>query len=251
MGFNESYYNREVNALIDSCIRELRRHNCEEEPTNDYKFNKSLLNYIDLSPFKKLDKMIVDMIYENEIITVANAGTAANVFLFMSFLSSEGLINNFKEEEDRYNEDGIKYAKRERVCYPFITLLFANKCDFYMLGSRLFPRIIMGGLEDLKNLIIKLQREYKNWITLPDNMSLEKFCDSLYLSFVPHPESLDSIASPYFNRKTGKYLEIESKYPSHELSLMKGKRENYIQWFKDNIEALHAEVSVDPSLGMW
>ena len=127
MGFNDSYYRRELNNLLNTCIRELRRHNCEDEPTNDYKYNKYLLNSVNLLPFRQLDKMVSDMLYENETITVADINAAANVFLFMSFLSSEGIINNFVEEDDDFNEDGIRIVKKEHVCYPFIALLLANE----------------------------------------------------------------------------------------------------------------------------
>lgn len=247
MGFNDSYYKREVNALLNECIRELRRHGCEDEPTNDYKFNKNLLNAVNLYPFKQLDDMIADMLYENETITVADAGVAANVFMFMAYLSSEGIINNFEEEEDEYDENGIRYAKKERVCYPLITLLFADKCDYYMLGSRIFPRVIMGGLADLKNLVEKWQKEYK--INLPSNVDLDKFCDTLYLSFVPNPDNFDAMVTPFFNKRANRYLAIEAKYPESELSSLRGKRNDYMRWFK-NMKALHCDISVDPSLNV-
>lgn len=248
MGFNDSYYRRELNNLLNTCIRELRRHNCEDEPTNDYKYNKYLLNSVNLLPFRQLDKMVSDMLYENETITVADINAAANVFLFMSFLSSEGIINNFVEEDDDFNEDGIRIVKKEHVCYPFIALLLANECDFYMLGSRLFPRIIIGGLEDIKELLIKLQSRYKDWIKYPQDMSLEKFCDSIYLSFVPNPDSFDAMITPYFRNRADKYLSIENKYSDTELESMIKRRDEYIRWFRNMISALHAKVKVDPSI---
>lgn len=245
MGFNDSYYKREVNTLLNECIRELRRHRCEDEPTNDYRFNKYLLNSINLSAFKQLDEMIADMVYENETIIVADAGVAANVFLFMAYLSTEGIINNIEEEEDEYDEDGIKYAKKERVCYPFITLLFADKCDYHMLGSRIFPRVIMGGISDLRDLVLKWQKEYK--ITLPSNVDLDKFCDSLYISFVPNPDSFNAVVTPFFNERADTYLAIEAKYPENEVQSLHGKRDEYLRWFK-NMRSLHIDVSVDPSI---
>lgn len=250
MGYNDSYYRRELNGLLNTCIRELRRHDCENEPTNDYKFNRYLLNSVNLSPFQQLDEMIADMIYEGETITVADINAAANIFLFMSFLSSEGIINNFIEDDDEFDEDGIRIAKKERVCYPFISLLLANKCDFHMLGHRLFPRIIIGGLEDIKNLLIKLQNKYPNWINFPYDMSLDKFCDSIYLSFVPDPTSFDAMVTPYFRNRADKFMSIKVKYSDDELNSMYGKRDEYLKWFNNMISALHATIKVDQSINL-
>lgn len=137
--------------LINACIRELRKFRTEDEPTNNYGYNEHLVKLVNLLPFKDLDALMSDILYYNEVIEVADSSVAANVFLFMSLLSDKGIINNIEESEDRYDEDGILYAKKEKVCYPLIALMYADKCDFYMWEPALFHVQLLEGKTVLKD----------------------------------------------------------------------------------------------------
>ncbi len=234
--------------LINACIKELRKFRTEDEPTNNYGYNEYLVKLVNLLPFKDLDALISDILYDNEVIEVADSSASANVFLFMSLLSDKGIINNIEESEDRYTEDGILYAKKEKVCYPLIALMFADKCDFHMLGARLIPRAIIGGENSIKRLLTKWRLDYN--LKLPDNVDVDTFYDTLYVAFVPSPDSLNSIAKPYFNNRSQIYKRKLRQIICEHSELYKVGREKYFKWLLWQGSAIHVSVSVDPSINV-
>lgn len=234
--------------LINACIRELRKFRTEDEPTNNYGYNEHLVKLVNLLPFKDLDALMSDILYYNEVIEVADSSVAANVFLFMSLLSDKGIINNIEESEDRYDEDGILYAKKEKVCYPLIALMYADKCDFYMLGTRLIPRAIIGGENSIKRLLTKWRLDYN--LKLPDNVDVNTFYDTLYVAFVPSPDDSILPIEPYFNNRSQIYKRKLRQIICEPSELYKVGREKYFKWLLWQGNAIHVRVRVNPSINV-
>lgn len=250
MSFNEEYYRERLIPLLNSCIREMRHFDCESEPTDNYGYNVRLFDSINLTYFRQLHDIISDMVYDNDIIEVADVNAAANVFLLMSALSDKGLIDNKGDEsEPEYDENGIEYARKEKICYPLMALLFADKCDYYMLGSRLIPRIFIGGEADLKACFTKWANRFKR-LNFPDGVSVDTFYDTLYIAWVPSPESMESLTKPFIRKHSSDFnFKLNQLGGDYRTSSDKG-RGQYFKWVKNNSK-LEFEIGVDRSLGMW
>lgn len=244
MNFNSVYYRRELPPLLNSCIKELRKFYTESDPTNEYGYNVNLDRYTDLCPFKELDSIICDIVNDNDTIEVQDTNAAANVFLFMSLLSDRKLINNIKEKEDEYTEDGIPYAQTEKVCYPLIAMRAIKLCDWYMLGQRLMPRVIIGGEHEIKRFLTNLQLDFG--CKLPGEIPTNEFYDKIYLSIVPSPGTINSISKKYFSSRDNVYIEKKNKYSMDAENKNDGKK--FLDWMISC--GVHANVCYNPSMNL-
>lgn len=245
MSFNSVYYRREIPSLLGSCLNELRRFNTESAPTNEYGYNANLDRYVNLYHFKELDSLICDIVNDNDTIEVQDINAAANVFLFMSLLSDKNIINNIKEEDDKYTDDGIPYAQKEKVCYPLITMRAIKHCDWYLLGQRLMPRVIIGGEREIKRFLTNLQLDFG--CKLPGETSTNEFYDKIYLSIVPYPGTINSISKKYYLSRENIYLEKMHKYSIDANNINEGKR--FLDWMISC--GVHANVRCNSSMNLW
>lgn len=252
MSFNERSNNNKLNYLLNTCIREMRKFDCESEPTNDYGYNANLFMSLNLTPFENLHELVSNMVFEMDVINVADEKTAANVFLLMAALCDAGIIENEDDDsEDKFDENGIKYAKKEKICYPLMALLFSNECDYYMLGSRLIPRVLIGGEYELKEHFQKWVDEFE--IEYPNNGDVDTFFDTLYVAWVPSPEDLTSQCTPYYNQRSDEYelkLRLLEDLDFSYQDIVKKGRGEYFKWIV-NLSSLDFKIKVDPSLNLW
>lgn len=228
----------ELIDLVNQCIREIRSYGSIDSPDNKYGYSEYLAFYeLNLRPFRELNELVRDMIDDNEIITVAEPSAAANVFTYMSFLCDLGLIN-----EEPTN-----------VCYPLISLLFAERCQTFTLANlddRLTRRAIIGGEDDIKALIQKWKEKYPSDIsTLPDNMTLQTYYDLLYTGIVPGPDSVDTLSNPYLQYHIEEYEIRKERLLDEGLVSTYEKGRECIEWLKSR-SGIHVEVEVDPSLNV-
>ena len=245
MSFNCSYYRRELPPLLHSCIHELRKFDTENDPTNEYGYNIYLERHVNLCPFKELDSLICDIVNDNDTIEVPDVNEAANVFVFMSLLSDRKIINKFQEEEDRYSDEGFLIANKKRVCYPLIAIRAIRLCDWYMLGKRLMPRVIIGGEHEIKRFFTDLLLEMR--CKLPGGVSMNEFYDKIYLNTVPSPGTIDAITRKYFSSRKNDYLEKKKRYSTCDDLRYDGKR--FLDWIISC--GVHANVRHNPSLNLW
>jgi len=247
MSYNESYYRERLSPLLNSCIQEMRRFDCESEPTNEYGYSLNLPVSINSASFRQLNELISDMVFDNDVIAVPDANIAANVFTLMACLSDNGIIENVAEtSEDEYDENGIQYAKKEKVCYPLLALLFANKCDFFMLGSRIIPRILIGGEQELKSCFEKWRKKFK--LSYPDNVDVDKFFDTLFIAYVPSPDSMEGLTKVFFRKQADLYNKKLAALGSDYQTLVEKGRGAYLKWIL-NMSGIEFDIEIDRSSG--